>query len=264
MKTTKLLLSIITLAAGLSGATAAELFTNGDMGLFTGSVPTAWAVSQGTLTSNQSVTNSPFTNAFGNNNSSWIIDDSSDTTGAAGFYQSFSTLTNYQTISVNFDFKLDTLPNSLWGIQFDGGGASATASSSVHYRIDLAGQFAINAGPGAGAITNILSLSAGTWYNVQATFTTTAINDGSNNGAGFQSGSITPFGGSATTWSDIPLLNTSLGFSRLLVRDRAAGFAGDLSIDNVSVVPEPSTLAMLAPGLMCVLLRRRRMATLTP
>jgi hypothetical protein len=34
------------------------------------------------------------------------------------------------------------------------------------------------------------------------------------------------------------LLNTSLGFSRLLVRDRDATFAGDLLLDNVSVAPQ--------------------------
>ena len=258
MKISRLVLSVVLLAAGLSAADAAQLFTNGDMGSFTGALPTGWSVSGGPLTSGSSATNSPFTNAYASNNSSWIIDDSTDTSGAAGFFQAFSAGTNYQSISVNFDFMLDTLPNSPWGIQFDGAGASATPSSSVHYRVDLVGQFAINAGPGAGAITNILSLTPGTWYNVQAMFTTTAINDGSNNGAGFQSGSITPFGGSATTWSNVPLLNTSLGFSRLLVRDRAAGFAGDLSIDNVSVVPEPTTWVSLALGLMSILFVRRR------
>jgi hypothetical protein len=211
---------------------------NGDMGSFTGNLPSSWVVSGGALTSAESADNSPFTNKFADNGSSWLIDDSSDTSGSAGFLQAFSNKTNYPSVEVNFDFKLTALTGGTWGIQFDGAGASALPASSVHYRIDAAGQFAINAGPGTGAITNILALEANKWYNVRATFTTTAVNTGSNNGAGVQSGTITPAGGSPVSWSNVPLLDTSLGFSRLLVRDRNASFAGDLLLDNVSVAPQ--------------------------
>jgi hypothetical protein len=211
---------------------------NGDMGSFTGNLPSSWVVSGGALTSASSTDNSPFTNKFATNSKSWIIDDSSDTSGSAGFLQAFSNKTNYPSVEVNFDFKLTALTGGTWGIQFDGAGASAIAASSVHYRIDAAGQFAINAGPAGGVITNILALEAGKWYNVRATFTTTALNTGSNEGAGVQSGTITPAGGSPVSWSNVPLLNTSLGFSRLLVRDRNATFAGDLLLDNVSVAPQ--------------------------
>jgi hypothetical protein len=211
---------------------------NGDMGSFTGNLPSSWVVSGGALTSAESADNSPFTNKFANNSKSWIIDDSEDASGSAGFLQAFSNKTNYPSVEVNFDFKLTALTGGTWGIQFDGAGAElVTGSSSVHYRIDAAGQFAINAGPGGGTITNILALQANKWYNVRATFTTTAVNTGSNNGAGVQSGTITPEGGSPVSWSNVPLLNTSLGFSRLLVRDRNATFAGDLLLDNVSVAP---------------------------
>jgi hypothetical protein len=210
---------------------------NGDMGSFTGNLPSSWVVSGGALASAQSADNSPFTNKFAGNSKSWIIDDSTDASGSAGFLQAFSNKTNYPSVEVNFDFKLTELTGGTWGIQFDGGGATATASSSVHYRIDAAGQFAINAGPGSGAITPILTLEADKWYNVRATFTTTAVNTGSNNGAGVQSGTITPAGGSPVSWSNVPLLYTSLGFSRLLVRDRDANYAGDLLLDNVSVAP---------------------------
>jgi hypothetical protein len=216
-----------------------DSIANGNMGSFTDNLPNWWARSGGALTSAPSTDNSPFTNKFADNGSSWIIDDSSDTSGTAGFLQAFSNKTNYPSVEVNFDFKLTALTGGTWGIQFDGAGASAIAASSVHYRIDAAGKFAINAGPG-GVITDILALEAGKWYNVRATFTTTAINTinaSSGNGAGFQSGSITPAGGSPVSWSNVPLLNTSLGFSRLLVRDRNATFAGDLLLDNVSVAP---------------------------
>jgi hypothetical protein len=208
------------------------------MDSFPSDLPSSWVVSGGTLTSASSADNSPFTNKFADNGISWLIDDSTDTSGAAGFRQVFSNKTNYPSVEVNFDFKLTALTGGTWGIQFDGAGASAIAASSVHYRIDASGQFAINAGPGTGVITNILTLEADKWYNVRATFTTTAVNTGSNEGAGVQSGTITPAGGSPVSWSNVPLLNTSLGFSRLLVRDRDATFAGDLLLDNVSVAPQ--------------------------
>ena len=212
--------------------------SNGNMDSFPSDLPSSWVVSGGTLTSASSADNSPFTNKFADNGISWLIDDSTDTSGAAGFRQVFSNKTNYPSVEVNFDFKLTELTGGTWGIQFDGAGASAIAASSVHYRIDASGQFAINAGPGTGVITNILTLEADKWYNVRATFTTTAVNTGSNEGAGVQSGTITPAGGSPVSWSNVPLLNTSLGFSRLLVRDRDATFAGDLLLDNVSVAPQ--------------------------
>jgi hypothetical protein len=212
---------------------------NGDMGSFTGNLPSSWVVSGGALTSAESADNSPFTNKFANNSKSWIIDDSEDASGSAGFLQAFSNKTNYPSVEVNFDFKLTALTGGTWGIQFDGAGAElVTGSSSVHYRIDAAGQFAINAGPGGGTITNILVLEAGKWYNVRATFTTTAVNTGSNEGAGVQSGTITPAGGSPVSWSNVPLLYTSLGFSRLLVRDRSTSSTGELLLDNVSVAPQ--------------------------
>jgi hypothetical protein len=213
---------------------------NGNMDSFPSDLPSSWVVSQGTLTSAPSPDNSPFTNKFADNGISWLIDDSTDTSGAAGFRQVFSNKINYPSVEVNFDFKLTELTGGTWGIHFDGAGASAIAASSVHYRIDASGQFAINAGPG-GIITDILALEADKWYNVRATFTTTEINTidaSSGNGAGFQSGSITPAGGSPVSWSNVPLLNTSLGFSRLLVRDRDATSGGDLLLDNVSVAPQ--------------------------
>jgi hypothetical protein len=216
---------------------------NGDMDSFPTDLPGSWVVSGGDLTSGPSLDNSPFTNKFADNGSSWLIDDSADTSGSAGFLQVFSNKTNYPSVSVNFDFKVPTLTpgqaNGTWGIQFDGAGADlVTGSSSVHYRIDASGQFAINAGPAGGVITNILALEADKWYNVRATFTTTAVNTGSNNGAGVQSGTITPAGGSPVSWSNVPLLYTSLGFSRLLVRDRSTSSTGELLLDNVSVAPQ--------------------------
>lgn len=255
----------LALGAGLSGASAAELFTNGDMATFVaqgaqGSAPTGWAIN---ASGTQSATNSPFTNAYANNSSSFQLDDIGD--GTSGASQAFSTTMNYQTLTVNFDFMVPTLTPGLtagaWGIQWDGAGVSGTpGSSSVHYRIDRNGNFSINAGPGGGSIIDIVSLDAGAWYNVQATFVVTAINDGSNNGAGSQSGSITKFGGATTSWNNVATLNTTLGYSRLLVRDRTTTDTSSLLIDNVSAIPEPGSALLVAGGLVALAAFRRRRA----
>ena len=271
MNRRSLLLTILSLtAAGITGAQAQSAFTNvfiqnGDMGSFSGGVPTGWNMQGSGANPAQSSVNSPFSNAYADNSSSWTMTRSGSGGGGS---QAFSTTTNYQNISVNFDFMVTTLTtgDTPWGIQFDGAGASAVASSSVHYRIDRNGQFAINAGTGgstSSGINNILQLEAGAWYNVQANFQVTAINTGSANGAGFQSGTITKQGGSLSqSWNNVATLGTTLGYSRLLIYDRSAtAQSGSLYIDNVSVVPEPSEYALMALGLgltTLVILRRRK------
>jgi hypothetical protein len=270
MNRRSLLLTILSLtAAGITGAQAQTnssnlLFQNGNMGSFgTNGVPTGWYATASNVTPSQSANNSPFVNAYANNSSSFSLLETGG--NQDGFAQDFSKTVNYTNISVNFDFMLPTLTPSqaagAWGIQFDGSGANTvTASSSVHYRIDRNGNFSI--ADGAGRISDILALEAGAWYNVQANFRVTAINTGSDNGAGFQSGTITKQGGSlSASWTDTPLINTSLGYSRLLVRDRSAAQSGGLLLDNVSVVPEPSEYALMALGLgltTLVILRRRK------
>jgi hypothetical protein len=263
MKPSKLIPTIIALAAGLSGANAAQLFTNGNMETFNGSgVPNGWYATGSNVTPSQSTTNSPFTNAYAPNTSSFNVIETGGSSD--GFAQSFSSTTNYQTVTVNLDFMVPTLTasqvNGTWGIQFDGDGGPSkpqAASSSVHYRIDLNGNFSIvnNAGT-----TNIVSLDAGSWYNIQATFIVTANNTTGNNGAGYQFGSITKSGGDTTSWNNVALLNTTQGYSRLLVRDRSAAQSGGLLIDNVSVVnaiPEPSSALLLLGGSLLAFRRRR-------
>jgi hypothetical protein len=273
MNRRSLLLTILSLtAAGITGAQAQTnssnlLFQNGNMGSFgTNGVPTGWASSTPTIVTSQSANNSPFVNAYADNGSSLSLIRAGS---AAGAYQNFSSV-NLTNITVNFDFMVTTLTtgDTPWGIQFDGAGAAGapSAASAVHYRVDRDGKFAINAGPGGTSPQNIVfsfQLEAGAWYNVQANFQVTAINTGSANGAGFQSGTITKQGGSLSqSWNNVATINTTLGYSRLLVRDRASGVAsGGLLIDNVSVVPEPSEYALMALGLgltTLVILRRRK------
>jgi hypothetical protein len=274
MNRRSLLLTILSLtAAGITGAQAQTnsqnyFFQNGNMETFSGGVPTGWSASGSGVTASQNSTNSPFVNAYANNSSSFGLLETSGS--SAGYLQSFSTSVNYTNLTVNFDFMLPTTTSQadgIWGIQFDGGGTTGTnaapTSSSVHYRLGITGGsdswFAINSGNG---MTNIMKLDPGAWYNVQANFqvTSSANGTGGTTGAGFQSGTITKSGGLSASWNDVALLNTTVGYSRLLVRDRSNTQSGGLLIDNVSVVPEPSEYVLMALGLgltTLVILRRR-------
>ena len=275
MNRRSLLLTILSLtAAGITGAQAQSAFTNefitnGNMGSFTGTLPTSWA-NNGAQTSYQTNNNSPFTNSYANNSSAVSLVRNGN---VSGMMQSFSLTTNYQKLYVNFDFMVTSTNtgNNPWGFQFDGGGASGASSSSVHFRIDQGGYFGMTTGAtSGGSTTNVMKLDPGAWYNVQAYFEVTAINNGSNNGSGFQNGTITRQSDFSSTnplsasWNNVALINQTLGYSRVNIYDRApAGNASTLVVDNVSVsvVPEPSEYALMALGLgltTLVILRRRK------
>jgi hypothetical protein len=58
----------------------------------------------------------------------------------------------------------------------------------------------------------------------------------------------------------VATINTSLGYSRLLVRDRSGDQSGGLLLDNVSVVnaiPEPSSALLVLGGSLLAFRRRR-------
>jgi hypothetical protein len=282
MNRRSLLLTILSLtAAGITGAQAQSAFTNvfiqnGDMGSFQANgIPTDW-LQNGGDNSSQTNNNSPFVNAYANNSSAVSLTRDGNN---RGIIQNFSTTTNYQKLSVNFDFMVTTTNGGTarpWGIQFDGGGASGVASSAVHYRVDQSGYFTINAGPSTGVFTNIMKLDAGAWYNVQAYFEVTAINTGNGGadspftGAGFQNGTITRQSDFSSTnplsasWNNVATLSSTLGYSRVNIYDRngALGSPSTLVVDNIAaVVPEPSEYALMALGLgltTLVILRRRK------
>ena len=278
MNRRSLLLTILSLtAAGITGAQAQSasenyFFQNGNMGSFSGGVPTGWSMQGTGANPAQSSVNSPFSNAYADNSSSWTMTRSG--TGGGGS-QGFSSV-NYTNITVNFDFMVTTLTtgDTPWGIQFDGGAAAGApdAASAVHYRIDRNGFFGINVGPSTTTITNVMKLDAGAWYNVQANFVVTSVNTnnfpGPYGGGGFQSGTITRQSGFSSaeplsaSWTNATTLITTAGYSRLLIYDRSTtAQSGSLYVDNVSVVPEPSEYALMALGLgitTLVILRRRK------
>lgn len=239
-------------ALAVTHASAAELVTNGDFGSFGGApsnsanVPNGWFQTIAGLTVAQSALNSPFTGTFPNNSSSFSLVDEA-TEGTDGYRQVWPGAPE-SLILVNFDFRLASLTNNVWGIQFDN-----NVNSAVHFRIDAVvgasnNQFAIN---NNGPLVAITTLEANKWYNVQATL---------NDILGTVTGSITPEGGSAIAFPVTSMLTGHAGFTSILVRDRSTGLNGALLIDNVSAasVPEPAVAWLFGLGIVAAFNRRQR------
>jgi hypothetical protein len=224
---------------------AIPVLINGNFETFNAAgVPIGWSATDVGLSSSLSATNSPFTNVFPNNSKCWRLVDISSTE-VAGFSQAFSTAQQYLNIAVEFDFKISG-NNGTWGVQFDAAGAISTVTtSSAHFRIIAsAGTFSIYNGL-TGQVDTIRNISINTWYRVKAVLCTTTVcttidQNGNGNGAGYQYGSITEFNGSTTNWNNIPLINTSVGFNRILVRDRVLATNSDLFLDNFRISPAVS------------------------
>lgn len=157
----------------------------------------------------------------------------SSNTGVTTAYQQIGTLTAGQTITVSFDSVIDSYNNgsdiNAYLVLFDGAGTRNSVESDLNNTAAALVRF-------TGTATNSYAT-----YNFSYTVGDPVFD---NNGAA---------SGTSTTW-----LNTLLG------KDIALRFkhTNDALVDNVSVsisvVPEPSSLALLAFGMIWLWLFRRK------
>ena len=243
----KTLLTVSTLAVLIAvRASSAEILTNGNFESFSSGNPTSWTYTQGdgpaTLESSASV--SPFTDVYPFSTRSVLLTEGSDTNFTPNLRQSFTPQTG--SVLFSFEFRLSSLAGDPWLCV----PANSANFSLNNLRIGGAsGNFALSDGSG---FPDILALSTGTWYQVSMTF---------NFAASSYSGSITPFGGGPSTWSNRSFLTASLAtpnVASVSFGDLSSMVAnGPIAIDNASIVPEPPTFALLALAGGVTLVMRR-------
>lgn len=242
------ILSISTLSLLLAArAYGAEILSNGNLESFSSGIPTSWRYTQGdgpvTLESFANV--SPFTNIYPSSTRSALFTDGTTDTSRPLLEQFFPTQTG--DLLLSFDFRLSALAGDAWLCI----PAASTGFSLNNIRLGGSiGTFALSDNsPGSGTIS---TLTAGSWYQVSVLF---------NLPGATYSGSITPFGGTPTTWNNRSLFNFSPvnDLAKIVFDDIGNAPNGPIAIDNVSVqtVPEPSTFALLGLAGSWILLRLR-------
>jgi hypothetical protein len=175
--------------------------------------------------------------------------------GSAGFQMTDGTVNPDQWVrtdfgaqadgkyNLSFDYKMLAENNALWLGRIRNSGSS-----------DISFDFSIgNTYLKVGTTSVATGLSTGTWYHVSM------ILDSANDKV--LSGSITPYGGSATTWGQIAGSAITAQIKQLMITDNSQlNVAPSIYLDNVSltVIPEPATIGMLGLGALITLLIRRQ------
>jgi hypothetical protein len=164
--------------------------------------------------------NSPFTNIYPSDSNALLINKPwwSSMRAIQASY-SFGAL-GADTVTFSYDFKTS---NNLQDVLFVQN-VLQTANIAIFRMGAPDGQFTLEDGSGTSGIT---TLSADSWYNVQATF---------NRNTWTYSGTITKSGGSSVSWSNRALLGTSTSLGSLLLDQTNISFWDNTTTyDNFSV-----------------------------
>jgi hypothetical protein len=165
--------------------------------------------------------NSPFTNIYPSDGKALQINKPSwSSSRAIKASYSFGAL-GADTVTVNYDFKTSRNLQDILFVQ----NALQTASIAIFRMRTQDGKFTLEDGSGTSGIT---TLSANTWYNVQATF---------NRNTWTYSGTITSFGGSPVSWSNRALLGAATSLGSLQLDQASVSFfnSNTTTYDNFSV-----------------------------
>jgi len=225
-----------------------------------GSVPNGWfaqGIANADFLREQSAVNSPFTTVFANNGSSTHISDhaSGGSTGVEGygFLQTFST--SFTSGSAGFDFMMQNIPvTGVVGVQFNNTGNTSGGSGVTRVRFELNNNGSLAFTTATNVSVPILTITTGVWYHVAFSWDV----------AGAFTGTATPYGGSASNFAGTLTANSANNISGVQVRDRDENPAGDLYLDNIYVIPEPSVIALTGLGALLAMigLRQRRKSDL--
>jgi hypothetical protein len=196
---------------------------NGNLEAFTLGRPDNWTYTQnsGSVLVQETTIRSPFTNRYALSTSSVRLTDASGI--GPSLRSTFGPVSGLVTFS--FDFRLASGSGGIWDAELGGGNGTFNI-----FRINAGTLTFADSSPTG--INVVLTRDA--WYQYSLSLDTDSTT---------YSISLTPFGGSTTTWTDREAFNpTSL--SNLLVRDFfTSGASPTFYLDNVylSAVPEPST-----------------------
>lgn len=248
-------LSALILALAPVSGHAANLLVNGGFETNTGGIPNSWTYAAGAdgPATVQSTPSSPFININPFGAAAVLLTDGATTITFPDLLQTFTTQTA-GILNVAWDFRLNTLTGSSWGVQIDD-----STTSQTRFNMDASGNFVVE--NQFGATTTIMPLVANTWYQVQVTL---------NMNTKRLSGTITSESLVATAIPDEDWRVTggSNTINRVLILDNAAAASGNILFDNFAadrlplappaIVPEPSALLLLGLGGVAAAARRKR------
>jgi hypothetical protein len=223
------------------GAHAVELLTNGDLESWAFTAPTSWAYTAGQPGSGQTTPNSPFTGIYPAGTSSLLFVDGPSVDSTPFLAQSF---TPQAAINFSVDFRMNTQSGSNWYYVVEGNHSNPV--------VGLVTAFVFGIDDASGNLVDnnnspILALTPNVWYHLEGT---------ADIGTHLLSGSVTPFGGSPTSYSNVGFNAFTVDLRRVSIQDSSSAGPGptfqngDILVDNFSVVgiPEPAGVFFLAGG----------------
>ncbi len=228
----------IVLFGGTVGANAAWLSSNGDLGV-------NWTY--GTGASLASGSQSPFTNAFGDNSSGAHADASMNDHGVLQTFTEISE-TAVGMLYMNADFRNNDANAGYYTLTVDYNSGINITSALL---INGDGVWAQTAGGVLG--TSLLTPTVGTWYNVQL-----ALNLDTDT----YSGTITPYGGSSIAISERSFVHSNTKINNIFSSTYGNTVnCTDHDIDNFALsdtvipspVPEPGMIALLSMAMFSLL-----------